>query len=578
MNQDKQARREISISFTRHIVLVVIIVSFTPMIVVSGIILDQYYTSYREKLYAHLNEMVHKHTQNIDGFLTERLNDIKFLSQTCGDDQLINESVLYEKLVLLQRNSGNVFEDLGIINEAGIQIAYAGPYKLEQAFYAEEEWFQEALQHQYYISDVFLGLRSRPHFIVSVRNVYQNERVLLRATINFEAFNALVENLRIGATGFAFIVNQKGKYQTRPHYDLIQNAPSYLQVIKKAEQKENGVYVGTVSDVFRNKDLIFLAAPLKNEDWMLVFQQEREDAYEDLKRTQIIAGIIIFVGALMIVLMNLFFFHKAVGRIAEADKAKEMMNRQVIETGKMASVGRLAAGIAHEINNPVAIMVEEAGWIDDLLNDGDFDECKNLDELKNSLKQINTQGKRCKDITHKLLSFARKTGSKLEQIQINDTIEEVIGLFDKSTYSRISFELNLAEELPPIYGSRTELQQVLLNLVNNAVYFLEKEGGTIRIATNFDNDNVFIVVEDNGPGIPKSNLERVFDPFFTTKPVGKGSGLGLAICYGIIKRRGGEITVSSAVDAGTSFEIRLPLGGQDQSSDNRPLPPESIPA
>lgn len=562
MTQTEEFDGKTKYSFTRNMVLVVILVSFTPMLLASGIILDQYYTSYREKLYDHLNELVHKHTQNIDSFLNERLNDIQFLTHTCGVNTLIDESVLNTKLVQLQQNYGRFVEDMGIINEEGVQIAYAGPYKLEEARYSEENWFNEAIQHQFYISDVFLGLRSRPHFIVSVKEEIGTKTRLIRATINFEAFNSLVENLRIGDTGFAYIINREGEYQTRPHHDMLQLSASYSDLIKNGRKMKYGNYVGTLNAGSEKDAVIYFAASLKDEDWLLVYKQNRTEAFADLKQTQIIAGIIIFAGALLIVLMNLVFFHRAVGRIAEADKAKEMMNRQVIETGKLASVGRLAAGIAHEINNPVAIMVEEAGWIEDLLEEGDFDACNNLDELKRTLRQINTQGKRCKDITHKLLSFARKTDSRLQQIQLNDMIEEVVALYDKTTYSRISFGVDLEENLPPIYGSQTEIQQVLLNLINNSVYALENEGGNVRIVTRAKDESVLIALEDDGPGIPGSNLKRIFDPFFTTKPVGKGSGLGLAICYGIIRRMGGEITVDSKIDAGTTFHIRLPLGSR----------------
>lgn len=572
MSPDSQFDRSTHKSFTKNMVLVVILVSFTPMLLVSGIVLDQFYTSYHEKLFAYLNELVHKHTQNIDGFLNERLNNIRFLAETCDCQQLLDETVLYQKLVQLQRNYGSVFEDLGIVDEAGVQIAYAGPYKLERARYGHEAWFREALRHEYTISDVFLGLRSSPHFIVSVKTVLQGETVLLRATINFEAFNSLVENLRIGASGFAFIVDREGNYQTRPHYDMRRTAASYEDFIEAGRKRNHGIYVGTLQDPESRKSLLYVAAPLKQEEWLLVYQQDRKEAFSDLNRTQIIAGVIIFVGALLIVLMNLIFFYRAVGRIAEADRAKEMMNRQVIETGKLASVGRLAAGIAHEINNPVAIMVEEAGWIDDLLQEGDFDRCENIDELKRALEQINKQGKRCKHITHKLLSFARKTDSRLQRIQINDMVEEVVSLYDKATYSRIAIQTHPEPGLPPIYGSQTEIQQVLLNLVNNAVYELEEEGGRIDITTRFEEGKILLRVEDDGPGIPEANLERIFDPFFTTKPVGKGTGLGLSICYGIIRRMKGDISVSSTVDVGTRFDIRLPPGGSaeaDESEDER---------
>jgi len=566
MVQNSNSHKPYYRSFTKNMVLLVTIISFTPMLLVSGIILNQFHTSFHEKVHAHLNELVHKHTQNIDSFLNERLNNIKFLAQTCGPVNLLDESMLQEKLFQLQQNYGGVFEDLGIINEAGVQIAYAGPFKLEKAQYSNAQWFNEALEIPYYISDVFLGLRSSPHFIVSVKHLYQGRYLLLRATINFEAFNSLVENLRIGKTGFAFILNKQGRSQTEPHYDMLPIKKSYMDFIKAGRKTRQGIYMGELTVDSGRKDIIYLASLLKNEDWILVYQQEKDDAFSDLVRSQIVAGMIILGGALLIVLMNLILFHKAVNRIAEADRAKEkmnrqkeMMNRQIVETGKLASVGRLAAGIAHEINNPVAIMVEEAGWIEDLLEEDEFKKGKNLEEFQRALKQINTQGKRCKDITHKLLSFARKTDSRIQSIQINAMIEEVVAISNKASYTRISINSYTDNTIPSIDCSPTEIQQVLLNLINNALYALEKDGGKIDITSHLEGNYVLIVVEDDGPGIPKANLDRIFDPFFTTKPVGKGNGLGLSICFGIIQKMGGEIEVHSAIDMGTRFEIRLPL-------------------
>jgi nitrogen-specific signal transduction histidine kinase len=248
-----------------------------------------------------------------------------------------------------------------------------------------------------------------------------------------------------------------------------------------------------------------------------------------------------------------------INRFAEAESEKEMMNRQIIESGKLASVGELAAGIAHEINNPVAIMVQEAGWIEDLLEEEEFKEGENLEEFKRALKQVNTQGQRCKDITHKLLSFARKTEPQIEKVQINETIEEIVAITDMAAYTKVSMNAQLGKNLPPINGSQTEVQQVLLNLINNALYALEKDGGKIDITSRLEAQHVLVIVEDNGPGIPEANLDRIFDPFFTTKPVGKGSGLGLSICFGIINKMGGEIDVHSIVGEGTRFEIRFPL-------------------
>jgi len=258
------------------------------------------------------------------------------------------------------------------------------------------------------------------------------------------------------------------------------------------------------------------------------------------------------------VFMNSILFHKVINHLSEADREKEMMNQQIIETGKLASVGRLAAGTAHEINNPVAIMVQEAGWVEDLLKKEEFQKGKNLQEIKRALQEIEIQGKRCKEITHKLLSFARKTDMQIQSVQINEIVEEVVSISNKASYTGISINTYLDQKLPIIYGSQTEIQQVLLNLINNALYALKKDGGKIDVTTRLAEQNVLVMVEDNGPGIPKANLDRIFDPFFTTKPVGEGNGLGLSICFGIIQKMGGKMDVHSTVDMGTRFDIRFP--------------------
>jgi two-component system NtrC family sensor kinase len=547
-------------SLTRKMILTVISVSFTPMILVSGAILYQFHVSYHEKVRAHLEELVQKHKQNIDYFLNEKLGDIRFLSQCPQCENLNQESFLQQQLAILQQELDPVFVDLGLVDAEGGQIAYAGPFKLGKAQYSEAEWFKKAIKRKYFISDVFLGLRGLPHFIVAVRKYFQGETWILRATIDFMAFNNLVENVRIGKTGFAFILNKEGEFQTKLLRDVMPSKNTYMELLKNGSKGKDKIYIVEAVDDYGKKN-IYTSAFLKNGDWMLVCQQNKSDAFSDLYRAKKIAGLIFLLGGLGIITMAILLSRRMVSHIAQSDREKDMMNLQVIETGKLATVGELAAGIAHEINNPVAIMVEEAGWVQDLLEEEEFQEGENLEEFQRALKQINTQGKRCKEITHKLLSFARKTDSRIKVVQMNDLIDEAIGLAEQSAkFSKVVINTNLEENLPFIQASQTEIQQVFLNLINNAVDAMDsKGGGTIDITSRLDEDNIIINFSDNGPGIHRNNLARIFDPFFTTKPVGKGTGLGLSICYGIIKKMGGEIDVKSVINEGTTFSIRIPI-------------------
>jgi two-component system NtrC family sensor kinase len=258
-----------------------------------------------------------------------------------------------------------------------------------------------------------------------------------------------------------------------------------------------------------------------------------------------------------------------VERIAKVDREKQLMNETVIETGKLASVGELAAGVAHEINNPVAIMVEEAGWIGDLLEEEEFKQSDNLTEFRRALTQIRTQGQRCKEITQKLLSFARKSDSTVRDINLNQLLEEIIALSaQRAKYAIVEVHKSLEENLPQLRLAPSELQQVFLNLINNAIDAMEPAGGTLTVRSALKDANIVVDVSDTGPGIPEANLHRIFDPFFTTKPVGKGTGLGLSICYGIIHKIGGKIEVKSTVGSGATFSVYLPVRIQSHPVDS----------
>jgi len=539
--------------------LTFILVALTPMVLITGLILSNFRISYHEKIHAHLAELIQKHKQNIDSFLVEKLADIRFLGDAFPFETFGNEIFLQEKLKSLQREFGHVFEDLGVVTEDGLQVNYAGPFKLVKALYSQAEWFQKAIQSRYFISDVFLGLRGLPHFIVAVRQEWRGSHWILRATIDFVAFNSLVENIRVGSTGFAFIVNQKGELQTQPRFDAIPDRSAFKYFAENGKRGTDAVHIAEHEDALGNRN-IYAAAFLKNGDWLIIIQQNTNDAYSDLERTQWVALAALGLGSIGIICTAFIIAKRMVAKIAQSDREKELMNQQVIETGKLASIGELAAGIAHEINNPIAIMVEEAGWIQDLLVEEEFKGSDNLEEFERSLNQIRAQGRRCKEITHKLLSFARKTDSEVQDMQVNELIEEVVHLSNqRAKYAKVSIRTYLDGALPPVQASQTELQQVFFNLISNALDALEPKGGVIDITSRLNGRFVEIEVVDNGPGIPRENLERLFDPFFTTKPVGKGTGLGLSICYGIVKKMGGEIDVRSVVGAGSTFRLTFPV-------------------
>ena len=546
----------------KSMMFTIMLVSFTPLLVIALITGYQYTVSYKEKVEAHLRELVLKHDQSVDSYLEEKVAEIQVLAEVVGGDRLKAEAEITSLHNALVRSHGSDFVDLGIVNAGGIQVAYAGPYQLLGADYSKADWLKTVKHRRVYVSDVIFGLRGVPHFIIALLIDVGGEEWVLKATLDFIAINDLVEDIRIGETGLAFIVNRDGEFQTTPRRDMTAEVPMLKRILSD-EGNRSALGRGRASitmaeDPASGREVLYVTSPLKNGNWFMVYQQDAGDAFSALSRIRNLGLVVLLLGAISIAVMAYLTARRMARKVEESDQEKEMMNEQVVEAGKLASVGELAAGIAHEINNPVAIMVEEAGWIQDLLDEG-LDKDDNEREVQRALAQIRSQGSRCREITHKLLSFARKIDPTVERLCVNELIREMAKFCEqRAKYANVRIETSLVDAVPEVEASPSEMQQVLLNLINNAIDAMDPGGGQLDIMSRVEDDQVVVSISDTGCGIPKANLQRIFDPFFTTKPVGKGTGLGLSIIYGIINKMGGEISVSSVVNKGTVFTIRLP--------------------
>jgi len=231
---------------------------------------------------------------------------------------------------------------------------------------------------------------------------------------------------------------------------------------------------------------------------------------------------------------------------------------QLVAAEKLATLGTFAAGVAHEINNPLAIINEKAGLMKDILEMAE--DFKYKSKFLDQVDAITESVKRCRNITHRILGFARKTEVSIEVFDINDIINELKGFLEKEVQLKnIQLEMNLSENLPKVRSDRGQLQQIFLNIAKNAIDAVDN-GGVVAIFTGTkDPSTVRVAMQDNGHGISDDALKHIFEPFFTTKEKGKGTGLGLSITYGIIKNLGGDIHVESEVNKGTTFVIELPI-------------------
>jgi two-component system NtrC family sensor kinase len=262
--------------------------------------------------------------------------------------------------------------------------------------------------------------------------------------------------------------------------------------------------------------------------------------------------------------LSLVFWPPTVGNKMDAPGKKDwLLDERLLQSQKLAAIGELSAGIAHEINNPLAIIRQEAEWMHLVMKKlGDRPE---LAELQGSVHQIVEQVDRCTEITRNLLDFARKRDPVIQGVDVNRVTEDMTRLVEREArHNNISIVRQYDRELPMIYSDAPQLRQVILNFLTNATQAVGKDG-EVTITTRWGGaDEVDIVISDTGCGIPEANLSKIFDPFFTTKPPGQGTGLGLSICHGIIQRLGGRIAVVSTVGQGTEFTITLPRSRESE--------------
>jgi two-component system, NtrC family, sensor kinase len=500
--------------------------------------------------------------QSVEFFIDERISALRFLAAANSFGQLSDEKYLNDIFIKFKREFGELV-DLGLIDSKGMQVSYAGPYALQGKDYSNQDWFNEVAVRGVYVSDVFMGYRKIPHFAIAVKKELPEKGTfcILRATIDMVTLNRYVSIVNLKSRDDAFIINQQGILQTQSRYHgnvlekiAIEVPPPKEEVIL-SEVRQNG-----------STPLIFGYTSIKKSPWILgmtVASTAQSKLLDLLTRDMAsiyLSVFLIFLG----IIANIKISIALVNWIREAELEREEAIAQTQHSGRLASIGRLGAGVAHEINNPLAIINEKAGLMKDILLMS-TDSHINKEKFIGLIQAISDSVTRCKTITQRLLGFARRMDVRHEEIDLNDTIREVIEFLDKEIlYRNIRLETHLKEDLPRIVSDKGQLQQVFLNIINNAIDAVE-DGGQIMISTELRNpDRIRVSIKDNGQGIAKEKIKHVFEPFYTTKEKGKGTGLGLSITYGIVDRLGGSIHVESEVNVGTTFHVELPIRAEAQ--------------
>ena len=527
-------------------------VTLIPLWLLGAAIYIYFASAVEQSQRSQLHALALNRSEAIQLFLDERVSTLEVLAHTATPDDLTAPGELRNVLDILNE-SQHSFVDLGIIDAGGEHLAYEGPYPLEDRNYGGEPWFEETLQRGVYISDVFLGFRGVPHFVIAIRREDRPEPWILRATIDSEVFIRLVRSGQVGLTGDAYIVNRSGLFQTPPRFGgtILEQAPFNPNIAPPG--------VNVVSRQTPKSGRVMTAfAWVPSKDWLLVIDRDPAEPAVPLKQTLRLELIALIATSLLVGGAVVFHTRQLVARLAAEDANRVRTEAQLAHSARLVSLGRMAAGVAHEINNPLAVIGELAGLMEDLI-DAEFVKTSQHGELfSENVRKIQRHVDRTREITHRLLGFARRMEPQHDNVNINEVTREALSFIEsEAAFRQIELVQELDRDLPIIKSDQAQLQQVILNLLNNALD-ASSPGGRLVVRTFADKDSVTVDVEDNGSGISDDLKDRIFDPFFTTKGPGEGSGLGLSICYTITKGLGGSLTFDSEEGKGTVFRVQIP--------------------
>lgn len=577
-NSERGGRERYYSGLYRKFVLLTLTCSLLPLLLVGWGINIHYTRFSKERMMNTFQKEVEHHRKIIDLFLNERLTKLQLVAQTHSRDYLGEMENLAHVFETINQDYASI-ADLGVIDEKGRHLAYIGPYDLMDKNYSQALWFKRVMEKDIYISDMFTGFRKVPHFIIAITRMENGVRWVLRATIDTEFFRSLVENVRIGKTGEVYLLNQEGVYQTSPRFTgkIMEQADFPMEPVHKGIKVRILPLDGGNHGKETPMRQIIATAWLNEPQWMLVVKQDYSEAFEAVNHANYATLIFLHLSALTILIVTIISAKYLIKLIRKRDMEADYLNRQLMQAGKLASIGELSAGVAHEINNPLAIILTERQILLDIAGQRPHLDVDFKERLTESLNQVDSQVNRCKRITQNLLRFARRTKSVIEAVDLNAFLGEVVELMEREASSNgIEFFTEFQPDLPLLLSDPSQLQQVFLNIINNAIDAHDgRSYGNIHIKTRYDEKNrlVKVTFTDTGTGIPEEILDKIFDPFFTTKGVGKGTGLGLSICYSILRLLGGDVAVQSEYGKGTTFTLSLPLtppreareGAEDES-------------
>ncbi len=535
------------------IVVFTTLVALTPLVVMTVVDYRLTRQAFESEARMGISRMVSNTWRSVSHLLAQRRAVLAFIARDNALADLMVRERLATLLSNLQGGMGD-FVDLAVLDETGAMRAYAGPNESMAQPLSSATGFNQAVSNGFFIGDVTVGPQKRHQLVIAIRHdLGDGAFFVLRSQLDASLLDGPLSALTLDDGDDAFIINTRDILQTSARrYGkrfskvslAIPPTDEQTQVLRAGDQTGQSVLIGV--------------APIAASPFRLVMVRQESGIMDRWLRPRIhLIGFLVF-SIILIMVSILGVATYMVGRIHASDQRRLQALHQVEYANKMVSIGRLASGVAHEVNNPLAIINQKTGLIKDLFTLNP--EWAGNSKLIGLVDDVLASVRRCGAITRRLLDFSRHMESSFETLDIESVIRQVLAFMEKDAERRcIAVLFNVNGDVPPFESDRGNLQQIFLNLINNAFAAMD-EGGRLEIGvTRQGTTHVRVTVSDTGRGIPEADLKRVFEPFFSTGQGHSGTGLGLSVTYGMVSEMGGHITVHSRIDQGTRFTVTLPL-------------------
>jgi len=492
---------------------------FVPLALLAVFFHVQYGFLLRDSQRAHLQVVAEHQATTFDLFLRERLVNLDNIIDDPRFPEGAGDPARLRAFLDELRHTSEAFVDLGVVDAEGRLAAYVGPVDFpEPITYHDEPWFQALVagNRRWIITEIYLGFRGSPHFTIAVRRGQGGAQRILRSTLSPERLTEYLTSLEGASEVHAAVVTGAGALQIATA--RVASRPGAAEVAPPPADPPRGFVTGAPDG------LDYAYAWLRETPWALIVTSADGAAAGGLAGVPGRVSLATLAAFLVMGGLILVRGRQVARRQLAAEQTQAELSGQLVQAEKLASVGELAAGIAHEINNPLAIIAEEAGLLKDSLDPAFARAGDPPVDVEPHLDVIHDAVFRCRDITRKLLTFVRRTEVQAAPQDVHAILDDVatVMLGNELAISNVEVVRDYDTGLGPIVADRNQLVQVFVNLVKNAIDAMPK-GGTLTLATGRRNGRAVIAVTDTGCGMTRDQMQRVFMPFYTTKDPGKGT-------------------------------------------------------